>query len=65
MCVKNDFEVTLKPKRCCMRNARLEVFDCMRNLWFDVRDCMKKICGSMYDCMGIVRFEALSGGLGL
>ena len=37
MGVKNDICMILKPKRCCMINALLEVRDCMRNVQIEVR----------------------------
>ena len=41
--IKYDIFVILKPKRCCLRNARFKVRDCMRMLRFEVRNCMIKV----------------------
>ena len=64
MCRKlylRDFEAKKVLQEKCLVGSTL----LHENLWFDVRDCITKRCGSKYGCMGIVRFEALSGGLGL
>ena len=45
MGVKNGICMILKPKTCCMRNARFEVRDCMRKVRFKYLTAWKR-CGS-------------------